>query len=87
MYRDRDRSGKGPAERRSRSSGAVKYYFVDFGISTKVEPGESPLVLGRAGLDQEVPELSDEVPYDAFKVDVFIIGNTFKSMICDVSSL
>ena len=45
----------------------VKYYYVDFGIAVKIPPGKPALVLGRDGHDQEVPELSDEVPYDPFK--------------------
>ncbi|KAI0363835.1 hypothetical protein BV20DRAFT_1039723 [Pilatotrama ljubarskyi] len=54
------------------------YYFVDFGISTKFSPSDTnKLVLGRDGLDQEVPELSDDIPYDPFKVDIFILGNLF----------
>ncbi|KAH9913059.1 uncharacterized protein B0H18DRAFT_1126589 [Fomitopsis serialis] len=36
---------------------------------------ESRAVVGVAGRDQEVPELSEDDPYDPFKVDVFIIGN------------
>jgi len=36
------------------------------------------LVLGLAGRDREVPELSDEVPYDPFKVDIFTIGNVLR---------
>jgi hypothetical protein len=80
----RDRSGIRDAERLPRKVGSVKYHFVDFGMSTQVEPGTTRLVLGHDGLDQDVPELSEEVPYDPFKVDVFIIGNLFKMLLCDV---
>jgi hypothetical protein len=80
----RDRSGLRDAQRLPRKVGSVKYYFVDFGMSTQVEPGTTRLVLGHDGLDQDVPELSEEVPYDPFKVDVFIIGNFFKMLLCDV---
>ncbi|OBZ71806.1 hypothetical protein A0H81_08236 [Grifola frondosa] len=63
----------------SRVDTPVKYYFTDFGISTLFSPEASPkLVLGEDGLDDEVPELSDTVPYDPFKVDIFIVGNMFK---------
>ena len=64
----------------------VKYYFIDFGISTRIPPGSSRRVLGIDGIDQEVPELSMEIPYDPFKVDVFILGNVFKTYLRDVRS-
>ena len=65
----------------------VKYYYVDFGIAVKIPPGTSPLVLGRDGQDQEVPELSDRIPYDPFKVDIFILGNVFRHNIYAVCSV
>ncbi|CCM01514.1 uncharacterized protein FIBRA_03570 [Fibroporia radiculosa] len=64
----------------------VRYYFIDFGISTRFEEGESPYVLGRKGRDKELPELSSDVPYDAFKVDLFILGNLYKKEFVDVRS-
>lgn len=66
----------------------VKYYYVDFGLSSKFDPEEFPkLALGGDGRDQTVPELSDTVPYDPFKVDVFIIGNVLRTIFCEVSHL
>lgn len=63
----------------------VKYYFVDYGISSYFPAGsKSHMVLGRDGRDQDVPELSDEVPYDPFKVDIFTIGNVFRREFCNV---
>ncbi|KAI0057002.1 hypothetical protein BV25DRAFT_1831644 [Artomyces pyxidatus] len=56
----------------------ARYYYVDFGISSMIQPGSPPLVVGTFGRDQEVPELSDDVPYDPFKVDIFSIGNVFR---------
>ncbi|KAI0369568.1 hypothetical protein BV20DRAFT_1053161 [Pilatotrama ljubarskyi] len=56
-------------------------------ISSSLRPGsqdiyqrftseEGPrLVTGKLGLDRQPPELSDDVPYDPFKLDVFLIGN------------
>ena len=71
----------------ARTSVHVRYYFVDYGISTYIPPDVHPkLVLGTLGRDQEVPELSNEVPYDPFKVDVFILGHVFKDMILQVSA-
>lgn len=58
---------------------AVKYYFVDYGISSYFPPGSQyQPVLGTRGRDQDVPELSDDVPYDPFKVDIFTIGNVLR---------
>lgn len=61
-----------------RSTAYITYYYVDFGISTFI-PHDSPtrMVTGVFGRDQEVPELSGEIPYDPFKVDVFILANVF----------
>jgi len=63
----------------------VKYYFVDYGISSYFPPGsQASLVVGTDGRDQDVPELSDDVPYDPLKVDVFTIGNGLRQLFCDV---
>ncbi|KAI0261680.1 hypothetical protein BC834DRAFT_829955, partial [Gloeopeniophorella convolvens] len=57
----------------------VEYYFVDYGISSYFPPeSQHRLVLGRDGRDQDVSELSDEVPYDSFKVDIFTMGNNLR---------
>ena len=63
----------------------VKYYFVDFGISTQI-PSEahSIRVCGVDGIDQDVPELSAVTPYDPFKVDIFVLGNVFRKQILAV---
>lgn len=54
----------------------LRYYYLDFGISSYFSPGsdKSRLVLGIDGHERQVPELSYDVPYDPFKVDVFILG-------------
>ncbi len=69
-----------------RSTVPVKYYYADFGISTMFAPGDTDrLVTGTHGLDRDVPELSDDVPYDPFKVDVFILGNLIRTMFVEAS--
>jgi hypothetical protein len=74
-----------PAPRISRLDAGVKYYFIDYGISSYFPPGSRrELVLGIAGRDQDVPELSDDVPYDPFKVDIFTIGNVIRGEVQDV---
>ena len=68
-----------PAPMIPRLNVGVKYYFIDYGISSYFPQGtERQLVLGIAGRDRDVPELSNEVPYDPFKIDVFTIGNVLR---------
>ena len=71
----------------SRCKRAVKYYFIDFETSVKFPSDDtSPrLVVGSLGRDRDVPELSDTVPYDPFKVDIFTVGNIFKTVFLEVS--
>ena len=74
-----------PAEHMSRTVAGAKYYFVDFGLSCYFPDANSPrLVTGSDGRDQDPPELSDTVPYDPFKLDVFIIGNMLQQEFCQV---
>ena len=71
----------------SRLEAGVKYYFVDYGISSYFPAGSNrEPVLGIAGRDQDVPELSDDVPYDPFKVDIFTIGNVIRGELQAVGS-
>ncbi|KAI0077838.1 hypothetical protein K474DRAFT_1707019 [Panus rudis PR-1116 ss-1] len=62
----------------SRIDHPVKYYFVDFGISSRFRPGENPLVVGEVGRDKEPPELSKEIPYNPFMLDIYILGNVYQ---------
>ena len=78
--------GSGRAPTLPRSTAPIKYYYIDFGISSYIPPGSpEKLVLGDYGRDRDVPELSTSVPYDPFKVDVFILGNLFDKYFVDVS--
>ncbi|KAL1707475.1 kinase-like domain-containing protein, partial [Schizophyllum commune] len=49
---------------------SVRYFVIDFGLSTQ---GQA-LVTGVYGADKTVPELSWEIPYNPFKVDVYQFG-------------
>lgn len=72
----------------SRTEVTLKYYYIDFGISVYIPPKstqESRLVVGEDGRDQDPPELSVDVPYDPFKLDVFIIGNMFHNEFVQVN--
>ncbi|KAK7691435.1 hypothetical protein QCA50_004834 [Cerrena zonata] len=62
----------------SRQDHPVKYYFIDFGISSYFDPGVVPLVVGTQGRDKEPPELDDRLPYNPFPLDIFILGNLYR---------
>ncbi|KDQ19914.1 hypothetical protein BOTBODRAFT_51285 [Botryobasidium botryosum FD-172 SS1] len=70
---------QGPAKARRRASAPQpKYYFIDFDLSSRFDDATAPrLVTGRHCQDRTAPELSDRVPYDPFKLDVYILGNVF----------
>lgn len=70
----------------SRLDHPVRYYLIDFGISTRFPEGSSTYVTGLKGRDKEVPELSSDVPYDATKVDIFTLGNLFRQEFVQVIS-
>lgn len=75
----------------SRSGRAVRYYFVDFGISTIIDEEEDETtVWGQDGRDQSVPERASLLPYDPLPVDVYLIGNVLRTQfyeVCDFFSL
>ncbi|KAL5530917.1 hypothetical protein ACEPAG_3793 [Sanghuangporus baumii] len=77
-YWDFDANGKRARPLRRSDVLEVKYFFTDFGISSRFLEGETRLVMGKAGLDKSVPELSTVDSYDPFPVDIFILGNVFK---------
>ena len=82
-----DISGRAEARRR-RSSKGLKYLFIDFGISSSFNSFEQRgKVQGWACQDTTVPELRAGKPYDPFKVDIFVLGNLFRKVICEVSIL
>ena len=67
-------------------AGRVTYYFTDFGISTHFKDDTSErMVVGTLAQDESVPELSETVPYDPFAVDVYTLGNVFKTKVLPVS--
>ncbi|KAJ7171525.1 hypothetical protein C8R46DRAFT_895444 [Mycena filopes] len=54
----------------------VHYFFIDFGLSVLArKPAE---VIGILGEHRDIPELSDDIPYDAFKLDIRQMGETIK---------
>ncbi|KAG1733119.1 hypothetical protein EDB19DRAFT_1896652 [Suillus lakei] len=53
----------------------VKYFFIDFGISTRFLPGQQRVVSDFRGREQRPPELVAGLPHDPFKIDMAIIGH------------
>lgn len=68
---------------RARIRGGARYYLADFGLSLCLPLGQPRLAMGRMGADREVPKLSDTIPCDSFKADIFVLGNVFKKQIHD----
>ena len=72
----------------SRNNVPVTYYYVDFGISTWLKREDTNRhVISPDGLDQDVPELSDNVPYDPFKIDIFVLRNFFRQEFVQVREI
>ncbi|KAI0753329.1 kinase-like domain-containing protein [Daedaleopsis nitida] len=61
----------------TRTEKSVRYFYIDFGLSTRFAPGSLSYAVGKIGRDIDVPELSADVPYDAYKVDIFSLGNVY----------
>ncbi|KAG5637307.1 hypothetical protein DXG03_004522, partial [Asterophora parasitica] len=54
----------------------VRYFIIDFDNSVRFRPGESPIVKGLGGRDNDPPELrTTHIPFDHYKLDVFTVGN------------
>lgn len=68
-----------------RTGRSIQYYYIDFGLSVKFPEGAPSLVVGDVGRDAEVLELSQDVPYNAFPVDVYALGNMFSKHFEQVS--
>jgi len=66
---------------RDRSEGCALYYFIDFGLSS-IYPNfeERGLIRGRVGQDKTVPEFSDVIPFDPFKVDIYQLGGILEKV-------
>lgn len=60
-----------------RAGRPIRYFYIDFGLSLRFPAGAVPSAGGVVGRDRDVPELSNSVPYDPFKVDVFTLGNLY----------
>ncbi|KAF8206232.1 kinase-like domain-containing protein [Mycena galopus ATCC 62051] len=64
------------------SVGPVDYYYIDFGLSRHYPKGkDTALTMGTLRTFPTIPELSETVPYNPFKVDVFQLGLTMANVI------
>lgn len=78
-------SGRYSARYKLRANVSVKYYFIDFGLSTHFPDTDEPrLVTGSRCQDREAPELSEINPCDPFALDVFLLGNVYRSVFIKV---
>ena len=60
----------------------VDYYYIDFGLSGWYPYGhDSALAMGVCGQVKTVPELSDTIPYNPFKVDIYQMGYTILEVV------
>lgn len=86
IHQSLDLTWKTQAQYRERHEAEnVKYYFIDFGISSHfTDPAQPRLVLGKDCQDREVPELSTIIRYDPFPVDIFILGNVYRNYFAKV---
>ncbi|KAG5641199.1 hypothetical protein DXG03_005781 [Asterophora parasitica] len=60
----------------ARIDNPVRYYIIDFDNSVRFQPGQSAIVKGLGGRDNDPPELAKtSIPFDHYKLDVFTVGN------------
>ncbi|PPQ81709.1 hypothetical protein CVT25_013439 [Psilocybe cyanescens] len=78
--------GKTRIDFRDRCSvSSVKYYTIDYEMSDYFPP--NTLCVGFYGQEKDVPELSDTVPYDPFKLDIFQLGTVVQMFIEEYEGL
>ncbi len=61
----------------TRTEQPVRYFYIDFGLSVMFSDGDPHYAVGDVGRDDKVPELSSDIPYDPFKVDIYALGNLY----------
>ncbi|KAJ7179379.1 hypothetical protein C8R46DRAFT_886815 [Mycena filopes] len=70
---------KGKPKSKKRQPAQRKYYFIDFGLACSFPSFEERgLVKGVCGQHRNIPELSEDVPYDPFALDIRQIGEMLK---------
>ncbi|KAH0840354.1 hypothetical protein J3R83DRAFT_1373 [Lanmaoa asiatica] len=80
----RARDGGDLSLNRKRSGVEIRYYFIDFGLSTEFAPGQCErLVTGGLGRIRAPEQISGSF-YDPFKLDVYYLGHVFQTKVVDV---
>jgi hypothetical protein len=74
VHPHRSRNAAGMAQHWDRIDVGVKYFFIDFGLSSCFAPGQQRLVYDILGRERRPPELQGDIPYDPFRIDVAIMG-------------
>lgn len=62
--------------------GGVRYYFTDFELATS----DQSSALGFVG-QVRAPEESETVPYDPYKLDIYVLGKTYHHLMMEVSTI
>ncbi|EJD35167.1 hypothetical protein AURDEDRAFT_25834, partial [Auricularia subglabra TFB-10046 SS5] len=76
-YYSKDDGMVHPIHTKSRLRTPVRYYFIDFGLSSIFPSAEErQLVVGDIAQNVGPPELSTTVPYDPFALDIRMFGDT-----------
>jgi hypothetical protein len=70
-------NGVDPIAPLARIDHPVRYFIIDYDCSIVFSPGQSHLLEGFDGDEGSPPELKKNQQYDAFKVDVFTLGDVF----------
>jgi hypothetical protein len=91
VYANRKPNFTGRVSHYTRTEYPPKYYWIDFGLSTRHDPeSTSPPAETRIwGGDKSVPEFQLEVykgSYNPFPTDVYYVGNLIKTDFVDVSA-
>ncbi|CAA7270064.1 unnamed protein product [Cyclocybe aegerita] len=65
-----------------KSVAPVKYYYIDFGLSYRFPSDATSFnLMGVVGQDKTVPEKFAKAPYDAFKLDIYQLGNVIAELL------
>ncbi|KAJ7450260.1 hypothetical protein B0H11DRAFT_1743268 [Mycena galericulata] len=64
----------------SHEAGPMHYYYIDFGLSVQFPSlADRSMITGDEGRHRKrIPEISETVPYDPFKVDVRLVGEMLR---------
>lgn len=71
----------------TRTDHPTRYYYIDFGLSAKFNPGEETISPINIGGDKSLPEYENPLGmYNPFKADIYTLGNLIREDFMDVSS-